>query len=307
VAGSVLAVETSVQTCYRHPDTPAGIVCQRCDRPICPKCMHQASVGFHCPECVKSGKQKVVSGPAAFVMRPVVTQVLIGINVLVFLIGSVMEKHLQIGLGGGGTFHSDFGLIAKVWQRGAYFYNGPVLGSHAVGVGEGEWYRMITAGFVHYGVLHIAMNMYALWILGRAVEHMGGRLRFGIVYAVSLMVGSLAALVLTPDALTAGASGAIFGLMGAIFMAQRSQGVKLLESPLLGVLLLNLVFTFGFGGISIGGHIGGLFGGGLAGWLLFDFARKPGVDKRLPFVLCGAIAIGCLVAGVVFASGYTPT
>jgi membrane associated rhomboid family serine protease len=307
VPGSFLVVETSVQTCYRHSDTPAGIVCQRCDRPICPKCMHQASVGFHCPECVKSGKQKVVSGPAAFVSQPIVTQVLIGINVLVFVIGSIVEKRFQIGLGGGGSFHSSFGLIARVWQRGASFYNGPVLGSHAAGVGGGQWYRMITAGFLHYGLFHVAINMYALWILGRAVEHIGGRLRFGIIYGVSLMVGSLAALVLSPTALTAGASGAIFGLMGAIFMVQRAQGIGFLESPLLGVLLLNLVFTFGFGGISIGGHIGGLFGGGLAGWILFDLARKPGIDKRLPFALCGVIAIGCLVAGIVFASGYTPT
>ncbi len=263
--------------------------------------MHQASVGFHCPECVKSGKQKVVSGAAAFVIKPVVTQVLIGINVLVFLVGSLIEKKFQIGFGGGlGSFHVDFALIAKFVS-----VNGQVI-PQLGGVGEGEWYRMITSGFLHYGLLHIAVNMYALWVLGRAMEHIGGRLRFGIVYGVSLLVGSLVALVLSPDLPTAGASGAIFGLMGAILMVQRTQGVGVRDSPLLGVLLLNLVITFGVPGISIGGHIGGLVGGGLAGWLLFDFARKPGLDKRVPFALCGLIAIGCLVAGVVFSSGYTP-
>lgn len=295
-----------MSTCYRHPDQAAGIVCQRCDRPICPKCMHQASVGFHCPECVKSGKQKVIAGPGAFQSRPVLTQVLIALNVAVFLVGVVLD--------GAGAFQGDngklsrsFGLLAHAWQRGESFYTGAVLGSHEVGVGGGEWYRMATSGFLHYGIIHLAFNMYALWILGRSVEHLGGRLRFGVVYATALLGGSLGALLLSPGSITAGASGAIYGLMGAIFVAQRAQGVSFRNSPLLGILMLNLFITVAIPGISIGGHLGGIVGGAAAGWLLFDLARRPGMDKRLPFALCGVLAAACVAIGVVFASGYTPT
>lgn len=296
-----------MQTCYRHSDQPAGVVCQRCDRPICPKCMHQASVGFHCPECVKSGKQKVITGPGAFQVRPIVTQVLVAINVAIFLIGAAVSGGKDAISGGNGTFQFDFALVAKLWQRGNSLYTGSVSGSHGVGVGAGQWYRMVTSGFLHYGILHIALNMYALWILGRAVEQYGGRLRFGIVYAVALVGGSLGALVLSPDSLTAGASGAIFGLMGALMVGHRAQGVSLRNSPLIGVLLLNLVFTFGFPGISIGGHLGGLVGGAAAGWILFDLAPRKLLDPRLAYGLCALLGLACIVGGVVFASGYTPS
>ena len=109
-----------------------------------------------------------------------------------------------------------------------------------------------------------------------------------------------------PAAILDGASGAIFGLMGAIFLAQRAQGVSMRDSPLLGVLLINLVITFGVGGISIGGHLGGLVGGAVSGWLLFDLGRRPGIDERLPLALCAAVGLACLVGGVVFATNWTP-
>jgi len=259
--------------------------------------MHQASVGFHCPECTKQGKQQVYQGIGALRTRPVLTQVLVAINVAVFLIGVGLDGTAALG-GDSGRMQFDYGLIAK-FTSGGYVYRG-------LGVGEGEWYRIVTAGFLHYGIIHLALNMYALWILGSAVEHLGGRLRFGVIYGVSLLGGALGALVLSPGSLTAGASGAIFGLMGAIFLAQRAQGVPFRNSPLLGVLLLNLVFTFGIPGISIGGHIGGLVAGGAAGWILFDYGQRPGVDKRLPLAACGAFALICVVGSIVFASGWTP-
>jgi len=268
--------------------------------------MHQASVGFHCPECVNSGKQKVVSGPAVFQpARPVLTQILIAVNVAVFLVGLALDRRGAFG-GNGGTLHDHFALMAKLFQNGNDFYLKHYPGTETVGVGGGQWYRMVTSGFLHYGIIHLALNMYALWVLGRAVENLGGRLRFAIVYVVALLAGSLGALVITPDSLTAGASGAIFGLMGAIFLAQRAQGIGFRDSPLLGVLLLNLAFTFGIGGISIGGHIGGLIGGAAAGWVLFDYARRPGLDKRIPLAICGALAVAFVVAGVVFASAHVP-
>ncbi|QXC63131.1 rhomboid family intramembrane serine protease [Aquihabitans sp. G128] len=287
-------METAVQTCYRHPDQPAGVICQRCDRPICPRCMHQASVGFHCPECTKQGKQKVYQGIGSLRVRPILTQVLIAINVAVFLVGVAVDGSGAIG-GDSGRMQIDFGLIAKAFDRGQF-----------IGVGEGEWYRLVTAGFLHYGLIHLLLNMYALWILGNAVENLGGRLRFGVIYGVSLLAGAFGALVLSPGSLTAGASGAIFGLMGAIFLAQRAQGIGFRDSPLLWVLLLNLAFTFGIPGISIGGHLGGLVGGAAAGWILFDYGQRPGVDKRLPLAACGAFAVLCVVGSVLFANGWMP-
>lgn len=261
--------------------------------------MHQASVGFHCPECTKAGKQKVYQGIGALRTRPVLTQILIAINVAVFMIGVAMDGSGAFA-GDQGQLQFDYGLIAKFATNAGQVL--PSLG----GVGEGEWYRMVTSGFLHYGIFHLLVNMYALWILGNAVENLGGRLRFAIVYGVSILAGSIGALLLSPDSLTAGASGGIFGLMGAIFLAQRAQGVAFRDSPLLGVLMINLVITFGLGGISIGGHLGGLAGGAAAGWILFDYGRQPGVDKRIPFAACGALAALCLVGGVVFAIGWAP-
>ncbi len=254
--------------------------------------MTQASVGFHCPECSKKGAQKVYRGPGAMRTRPILTQVLIGINVAVFAIAVAYAPDLAFQ-GGITELHFDYSLVAKVQVGPGIFV--------PFGVGDGEWYRMITSGFLHYGVIHLLFNMYALWILGSAVEHFGGRGRLAAAYGTSIVAGSLGALIVTPDAFTAGASGGVFGLMGAILVAQRLQGVPFRDSPLLGVLGLNLLFTFGISNISVGGHIGGLVGGALAGWLLFS----PEVQRRGPMVgyaLCAAVGVACLVGGVVIAS-----
>lgn len=261
--------------------------------------MHQASVGFHCPECTKAGKQQVFQGIGALRVRPVLTQILIAINVGIFLLGIALDGGGAVR-GDSGELQFDYGLIAKFATQGGQVI--PSLG----GVGEGQWYRLVTSGFLHYGIVHLLFNMYALWILGQAVEQLGGKLRFGIVYGAALVGGSLGALLLSPDALTAGASGGIFGLMGAIFLAQRAQGVPFRDSPLFMVLLLNLVFTFGLGGISIGGHLGGLAAGAAAGWILFDLGARPGMDKRVPLAACAGLVLTCLVASVVFASGWQP-
>lgn len=166
-----------------------------------------------------------------------------------------------------------------------------------IGVAEGEWYRMITSGFLHYGVIHLLFNMYALWLLGGAVEQMGGRGRMAATYGLSVLCGALGALIVTPDAFTAGASGGVFGLMGAILVAQRIQGVAFRDSPLIGILFLNLVFTFGISNISVGGHIGGLVGGALAGWALFS----PTLRRQSPslgYALCAGAGLACLVGGL---------
>ncbi|MCB0972025.1 MAG: rhomboid family intramembrane serine protease [Acidimicrobiales bacterium] len=298
-------METNVQTCHWHPDRQAGVICQRCDRPICPSCMHQASVGFHCPECTRSGAQKVYRGPAAFEVRPILTFVLIGLNVAVFAL--VVAIGGASALGGSTTsVHVDLALVAKLWQQGDTLYVVPLPDTTGIGVGEGQWYRLVTSGFLHYGAIHIAFNMYVLYVLGPVLERSTGRLRFGLIYGVSMLGGSLGALLVDPQALTAGASGAIFGLMGALVLAYRSMGVRIQDSPVFGILMLNLVITFLVSGISVGGHVGGLVGGLATGWLFYDLARRSDVDKRLPVVLAGGLAVALALAGVVVASGFQP-
>ena len=292
-------METGYQTCYRHPDQQAGVICQRCDRPICPQCMHQASVGFHCPECTKKGAQKVYQGVGSLYQRPIVTEVLMGLNVAVFVIG-LLTVLGDAGdyLGGGITqFHLNWASAPYI-SGNQFFLTG--------GVGHGEPYRLITSGFVHFGIIHLAVNMYSLWILGRAAEQYAGRLAFGMIYATSLLAGSFGSLLLEPNALAAGASGAIFGLMGAMFLAFRAQGIPIARSPLMNVLILNLIITFAVPGISKGAHLGGLVGGAIAGWLFFDLARRPGLDKRIPYALCSALMVALVVGAIVYASSYTP-
>src|SRR4051812_33283670 len=227
---------TETQTCYRHPDRRAGVSCQRCDRPICPACMSSASVGFHCPECTRSGKQKVYTARTLLTSRPLVTQVLIGINVAVFLLGSASGGRAGFLFDGSNDFLRNGGLNAFFIAE------------------NGEWWRVVTSGFLHFGVLHLAFNMYALWILGGQLEAALGRWRFVACYAASLLAGALGALIVTPNALTAGASAAIYGLLGVAIAAQRSRGISVWDSGLGGVLLINLLITFGVSNISIGGH-----------------------------------------------------
>lgn len=270
--------------------------------------MHQASVGFHCPECTKTGAQKVYQGIGSLQQRPIVTQVLIGINVAVFLIALVAGG--ADAATGGSSFHQMFALIAKAWETsdGNGYYTLPGMpGTTEIGVGAGQWYRIVTSAFLHYGFIHILFNMYALYVLGPVIEQAAGKIRFGIIYATSLAAGSLGALVVDPQAMTAGASGAIFGLMGALFMAHRSMGVPIRNSPVLWVLGINLLLTFTIPGLSAGGHVGGLIGGALSGWLVFDLGRRPGIDKRL--IVGGGIAIivALLTAAIVFSTNFTPT
>lgn len=293
-------------TCYRHPDRPGGIVCQRCDRPICPSCMHQASVGFHCPECTKAGAQKVYRGPAAFQQRPTLTIALIAINVGVFVLGLILAGGAAM-TGRSGELHVDLALTAKLWELGDTLYVGPVPGSEMIGVGAGQWYRIVTSGFLHFGLMHILFNMYALWILGRSLEQYAGRLRFGLLYAASIVWGSFGALLLSPQSLTAGASGGIYGLMGAIFLVERAQGIPFRESPILWLLGINLLLTFGLSGISIGGHVGGLVGGAAAAWAMFYLPKRVAMAPQVATGIAAALAVGAVVASIVFATNFQPT
>jgi len=274
-------VNTAVQTCYRHPDRRAGVICQRCDRPICPDCMSQASVGFHCPECTKSSGQKVIRGTQLRV-RPLVTQVLIALNVAVFVAG------MGQGLRTPQSVIVDGGLIGL----------GRLGTGQLVGVGAGEWWRMVTSGFLHANLIHIGFNMLVLYQLGQVLEPVLGRLRFGVVYGVAMLTGSFGVLLLSPDSLTVGASGAVYGLMGAAVAVFRSRGINPFDTGLGGTILLNLAFTFAIPGISIGGHIGGLIGGFLAAWILVDVGPRYLRDPNLALAATVGLGLMALGAGI---------
>jgi membrane associated rhomboid family serine protease len=277
-----------VDTCYRHPDRETALHCSNCGRPICAECMTHAAVGIRCPVC--AGKATPLQR-AGFTMphAPLVTYSLIMINVAVFALTN------QVG-GGGGAFGFGSADLNSLGQRLVLF--GPA-------VAHGQDYRLLTAAFIHYGVLHIAFNMYALFILGTAFERYAGHMRFAVVYFTAALAGSFGALILTPHSATAGASGAIFGIMGALLVFERQRGIALLQSPIVGWIVINLIITFSIPGISIGGHVGGLIGGALAGFALSDYGRSHMAYGRLgvlPVLGVAAIVIAS-VAGSLAVAG----
>lgn len=249
--------------------------------------MTQASVGFHCPECSKGGKQRVYT--ARTIMggsQPIVTQILIGINVIIYFASASNNR-----------FIVDYGLLGSIKGR---LPNGQLVSVPGFGVAHGEWWRLVTGGFLHANILHIGMNMFALWILGSQLEAAVGRLRFAVVYGTALLAGSLGVMILSPHDPTVGASGAIFGLLGLALAAQRSQGINIWQSGLGGILLINLALTFGINGISIGGHLGGLAGGYLCGLILYELGPRL-KQASVSIALCGALGLVCVAAALVAA------
>jgi membrane associated rhomboid family serine protease len=269
--------------CYRHPDRETLVSCSNCERPICTSCMTQAAVGVRCPEC--AGKK--ARAPA----RPRVaraaggmaigTTALVAINVLAFLAEMAQGVALR-GVGG-----------SDLVDDGAIY--GPAIA-------DGEWYRLVTGGFLHAGLIHLAFNMWLLWILGGALERYAGTARFLAIYFAGLLWGTAGALVLSPDSRTVGASGAVFGLMAAMYLLERQRGIALLGGSVGMLLLLNLVITFVFPGISIGGHVGGIVGGAAAGFILSGYGRghlaygRVGVQgwAALAALMAAAVAISLI-------------
>jgi membrane associated rhomboid family serine protease len=274
-----------MQTCYRHQDRETAVTCSNCGRPICPDCMRQTPVGIRCPEC--ASQRTRITAPA-FMMgnEPRVTYAIIAVNVALF---AVTQAHgLSAGLSGGSL--NSLGNRLALW--------GPA-------VEHGDWYRLITSGFIHYGLLHIAFNMYALYILGAALERYIGSLRFALIYFLSLLAGSFGALVATPHAQSAGASGAIFGVMGALLVLERQRGIALLGGSVGALIVINLVFTFAVPGISIGGHIGGLLGGIAAGLVLSGYGRgNLAYGRWTPLTVLGLVGIAAVsIAGSLAVAG----
>jgi membrane associated rhomboid family serine protease len=262
--------------------------------------MTPTSVGMRCPEC---GKQKTQirrpTGPAfagfSSAGRFSVTNILIAINVAVF----IAEVATGLTLGGGNVTASsvfNHGSLVGLTLTGHNPYHGMGYG------GNDQYWRLLTAGFLHESVIHIALNMLSLWMIGRVLEPSIGKANFTAIYFSSLLAGSFGALVFTPNSPTAGASGAIFGVFGAFAYLAYSRGISLISTGIVPILAINLIFDLTASGISIGGHIGGLIAGVLGGYAVVEFAQK----RRKPawaWVACLLIACVSVVGALLVAGG----
>ncbi|WJV47476.1 rhomboid family intramembrane serine protease [Streptomyces flavofungini] len=238
-------------TCYRHPDRETGITCTRCERPICPECMISASVGFQCPECVRGGsgtghspaasQPRTLAGGTIAQDPRLLTKIILAINLLVFVAVRVR----------GDSLLGDLVLIGE-WPPHPFV--------PTEGVADGQAYRLVTSMFTHQEIWHIAFNMLGLWWLGGPLEAALGRARYLTLYLLSGLGGS-ALTYLLEDASKAslGASGAIFGLLGATAVLMRRLNYDM--RPVIALLALNLLFTFTWSGIAWQAHVGGLIAG----------------------------------------------
>jgi membrane associated rhomboid family serine protease len=239
--------------------------------------MTPTPVGMRCPECARQRTRvhRLRTTPD----RPAVTTALVAINVVVFLAELA---------GGGGVGRGGGELI----ERGALF--GPAIAF------DDEYWRIVTSGFLHSGLFHVAFNMWFIWVLGGMLEPALGRARFAALYFTALLCGSFGVLLLEPDAVTVGASGAAFGLLGAAIVEARARGIDIWASGLGMIAVLNFVITFAIPGISIGGHVGG-FAGGVLVALVFNEADRRRVPRSLALVLCAGIAVAAVAGGIAVA------
>ena len=264
------ATAPTVPTCYRHPDRETYVRCTRCERPICPDCMHSASVGFQCPECVREGARtqrplRTVFGGRIRADSGIVTRSLIAINVVTFLLQYAVP-----------------GLQSRLLLNVA-------------AVSDGQYYRLLTAAFLHGGLLHIFFNMYLLLLVGSQLEAALGRWRFTALYLVSALGGSAASYLFNPPGYSAlGASGAVFGLFGALFVVSRRLNTD--ATGIVWLIALNLVLGFVLPGIDWRAHVGGLMTGAV---LAAAYAYAPR-SVRLPAQIgASLLVVGVLALAVV--------
>jgi membrane associated rhomboid family serine protease len=277
----------SLPTCYRHPDRETGIRCTRCERPICPECMVSASVGFQCPDCVRGGsgtghapaanQPRTLAGGTVAADPRLVTKILIAINLAVFLV--------QLSVGD--TFTDRFDLVG----RATFTPFGPLEG-----VAEGQWYRLVTAMFLHGSYIHIMFNMLSLWWIGGPLEAALGRARYLALYFVSGLAGSaLSYLLAAPNQPSLGASGAIFGLFGATAVLMRRLNYDM--RPVIALLVINLIFTFGWSGIAWQAHIGGLVAGVVVGYAMVHAPRER--RALIQYGVCALVLAAVVVTTLV--------
>lgn len=242
---------TPVPVCYRHPDRETYVRCARCDRSICPNCMVSASVGFQCPECVQEGRRSTSLPRTVFGGRLAAREGLVSKGLLALIV-------VMFGLQS---------FVPGVTDRFLLF---------PLAVASGEWWRLLTAAFLHAGIVHLLFNAYALFLVGPAVEAAFGRARFLTLYLLAALGGSAATYLFgAPTQGSLGASGAIFGLFGAMFVAARRTGYDV--RPIAALIVLNLVISFVVPGIDWRAHLGGLAAGAAvaAGFVAAHRARRP--------------------------------
>jgi membrane associated rhomboid family serine protease len=267
------------QTCYRHPNRETGVSCSSCGRPICPECMTPTPVGMRCPECSRQ-RTRVTRGVGEAPLSAVApaTLVLIALNVAAYL--------AELAAGGGGLNAPGASVVNDFALRG-------------VDVAAGEWYRLVTGGFLHASLFpHLLFNMFLLFLLGRLLEPALGTPRFLALYLASLLAGSFGALLLSdPLVATVGASGAVFGLFGAAFLIARLRGMTALAGEIGLLIVINLAFTFGASNISVGGHLGGLVAGVLCGLAIVAGERGMLGRHRLAAELLAMGAVAAVSVG----------
>ena len=275
--------QTQTMTCYRHPGTETAVACSSCGRPICTECMVFAAVGIKCPECAgqPTGAKKAATRARRVASEStggVVTKALIAVNLAVFL--------FQISQG------DIRGIDSDVFERGALY--GPL-------VADGDWWRLVTAGFLHIGPIHVLFNLLMLYWFGTPLESLLGRARFLAVYGLSILAGSAGALLISPLDVTVGASSGVFGILGAGLVLER-RGINVFGGSALMVVALNIVLSFVIANISIGGHLGGLAGGMVAVLALTRFGRGHAVYGRLGVVgIAGLVAVGVVSVAIAYA------
>ncbi len=280
-------------TCYRHPDRESYIRCQRCDRTICPDCMRDAAVGFHCPSCVAEGAKSTRQGRTAY---GGLRSGNAGLTSLVLIVMNAAVWLAITATGGGGSRLVDQlalrpnGLCA-VQQGGLDVPEALCTGTWLPGLVDGAWWQPLTTMFTHVEIWHLGFNMLALWFLGPQLEMAIGRARFLGLYLLSGLAGSTLVLWAAPEfQATLGASGAIFGLMGALLVMAYKVGGNVQQIGMW--LLLNLVITFTFPNISWQGHLGGFLGGALVAVVLAYSPR----ERRGTWQLVGLAAIAVAIA-----------
>lgn len=267
-------------TCYRHPEREAHIRCTRCERRICPDCMIPASVGFQCPECVAEGNKNVRTARTLFGGRVTddpgwVSKALIALNVVAFVVQQAVS-----------------GFTSRFYDIGLAF--DPSAGE-LVGVADGEVYRLLTSAFLHGGVFHLLLNMYALFLFGPQLEAALGRVRFVALYFVSALGGSALSFAFSaPNQPSLGASGAVFGLLGGYLVVSRRLGRD--STPILVLLAINFGYGFLVPRIDWRAHLGGLVAGSLVAAAL---AYAPRDGRRTLVQAAGTLATLLVVIAVV--------
>ncbi|MGI5126629.1 rhomboid family intramembrane serine protease [Pseudonocardia sp. CA-107938] len=272
--------------CVRHPDRPTGLACTRCGRPACTDCLREASVGYQCVDCVAEGSRGVRRGTtvagarSAGRGRPVVTFTLIALNLLVFVVTIVQARS-----------------VLEV-DRADLFDEWVLVPGY---VAQGEWWRLLTSGFLHFGLVHIALNMVALWMLGQQIEPVLGRWRFLATYLIALLGGSAACMLFYPvNGGVAGASGAVFGLLGAYLVVLIR--MRLPVSMIMPTIFINVVISVVVPGIALLAHLGGALAGAAATAAIVYVPRTN--RTALQTALLGGLTVLVVVLSVLGAARF---